>query len=104
MTHEEFNRQIDEYRNRQTTLEEQLANLKSERRAFIDGYVSASFKDSGYAVGQKVTDENGRIWYVSGAHHVNLGFVYLTFNFAKKDGTMSKVRAIGRGEPNVKIK
>lgn len=32
------------------------------------------------------------------------GDVRLNFNFAKKDGTMSKVSGMGRGMPYIKIK
>lgn len=103
MTPEEFNKRLEEYRDRRVELEQQIADLKTERQTFINDYVNEAFKKSGYALGQKILDKRSRTWYVSGAHETH-GHVYLTFNFAKKDGTMSKVSGIGRGEPTVRIK
>ena len=76
-----------------------MADLKQD-------YVEEALRESGYRVGEPFTDNEGVLWYVSGAY-VDLygeGNVYLTFNFAKKDGTMSKVSGLGRGMPYIKIR
>lgn len=76
-----------------------MADLKRD-------YVEEALHESGYRVGQPFTDNEGVLWYVSGAYVdcYGEGNVYLTFNFSKKDGTMSKVSGLGRGMPYIKIR
>lgn len=70
-------------------------------------YAEQAFEKSPYKVGQPYTDAAGKLWYVSGAYASYIhpdGHVYLTFNTAKKDGTMSKVSGFGNGMPDLRIK
>lgn len=70
-------------------------------------YAEQAFEKSPYKIGQPYTDAAGKLWYVSGAYASYIhpdGHVYLTFNTAKKDGTMSKVSGFGNGMPDVRIK
>ena len=63
-------------------------------------YASEVFKASGYKVGQKITDDGGKVWFVSGARVV-CNRVVLSLNPPKKDGSMSKIVFIARGEPMI---
>lgn len=82
--------------------EESLQKCCDDLNELRDNYINETFKKSGYTVGQMMVDWKGRRWYVSGAFLMD-GDVYLKFNFAKKDDTMSKVSGMGRGMPHIKI-
>ena len=82
--------------------EESLQKCCDDLNELRDNYVNDTFKKSGHFIGQIMVDRECRRWYVSGAFIMD-GDVYLTFNFAKKDGTMSKVSGMGRGMPHIKI-
>lgn len=82
--------------------EESLQECRDDLKELRDNYINETFKKSGYTVGQMMVDREGCRWYVAGAFE-SRGEVYLVFNFAKKDGTMSKVSGMGRGMPAVKI-
>lgn len=79
-----------------------MNEAKEARKTLQEQYAKESFDKSGYMIGQMVPDEDGKIWFVAGAF-VSGEDVYLELNFAKKDGTMSKVSGIGRGMPRIKI-
>ncbi len=82
--------------------EESLQKCCDDLNELRDNYANETFKKSGYFIGQIMVDRECRHWYVSGAFTMD-GDVYLNFNFAKKDGTMSKVSGMGRGMPHIKI-
>lgn len=81
---------------------ESLQKCCDDLNELRDNYVNETFKKSGHFIGQIMVDRECRRWYVSGAFTMD-GDVYLNFNFAKKDGTMSKVSGMGRGMPHIKI-
>lgn len=81
---------------------ESLQKCRDDLKELRDNYVNETFKKSGHFIGQLTVDRECRRWYVSGAFLMD-SEVYLTFNFAKKDGTMSKVSGMGRGMPHIKI-
>ena len=82
--------------------EESLQKCRDDLKELRDNYVNETFKKSGHFIGQIMVDRECQRWYVAGAFE-SRGEVYLIFNFAKKDGTMSKVSGMGRGMPHIKI-
>lgn len=102
MTKEEFTARNEYLWNRYNYLKEEVERTWQERKALQEAYAKEVLDASGYTVGQKVIDTEGCPWYVSGAFTMD-GDVYLNFNFAKKDGTMSKVSGMGRGMPHIII-
>lgn len=107
MKPEEFVNRCNSLQQQQESLREQIQRNKRDMDALCEEYAREALAASGYSVGQAFDDEEGRRWYVSGAYvsrsHAD-GHVYLSFNFAKKDGTMSKVSGLGRGMPRIRIK
>ena len=102
MNAKEFNAVNDVFRKKIENLENEIQNLKNERKEFREEYIHDVFKASGHKIGDKITDEDGHIWFVAGARE-SRGNVYLNLNMPKKDGTMSKVTFIARGEPRIRI-
>jgi len=104
MTKEEFIARNEYLWNRYNYLKEEAEHTWEDRKALQEAYAKEVFDASGYTVGQKMVDNEGHTWYVTGAFTYRDGNVFLNFNFAKKDGTMSKVSGMGRGMPHVQIK
>jgi len=102
MTREQFIAQNEYLWNRYNYLKEEVERAWQERKALQEAYAKEVLDASGYSIGQKVFDNEGRLWYVSGAFTTN-GDVCLNFNFPKKDGSMSKVSGMGRGMPHIII-
>lgn len=107
MSPEEFTMEISRLHSLENEYRKHAEEVRAERKSKADTYAAAALSESPYSIGDPYRDENGRLFFVAGAY-VSLihpdGHVYLRFNFAKKDGSMSKVSAFGRGEPRVKIK
>ncbi len=103
MTKEEFIEKEEHLWNKYKRLKQKSEQAWEDRKALQEAYAKEVLDASGYTLGQKVIDTEGRPWYVSGAFTMD-GDVYLNFNFAKKDGTMSKVSGMGRGMPEIQIK
>ena len=104
MTRDEFIKWDNRYAEHADKLQQELYFNKKNRDAMRESYEREAFEQSEYEIGQQVTDELGRVWFVSGAHLMRNGEVYLSFVFPKKDGTMSKVSGLGRGEPYIRIR
>ena len=102
MTHDEFIAKVQEFGRLVDKHRQAISKLKAEEQQLKDEYVKECFERSGYKVGQKVYGERGRVFFVSGAHECCRS-VHLSLNPANKDGTMSKVVFIGRGEPRIVI-
>lgn len=109
ITPEEYAKKCEEYRDRiwevekeRTALDARIADLEAERASFREKYVRDALERSGYMVGQQLKDENGKIWFVTGARE-QFNQVVLNLNPVKKDGTMSKTTYIARGEPCIVI-
>ena len=106
MTKDEFRQSIEGLYAHCDSLEQQLRDTREEISTLKENYALDAMRESGYRVGQPFTDNEGVLWYVSGVYVdcYGEGNVYLTFNFSKKDGTMSKVSGLGRGMPYIKIR
>lgn len=106
MTKEEFRQSIVGLFAHCDSLEQQLRDTREEISTLKENYALDAMRESGYRVGQPFTDNEGVLWYVSGAwtDFYGDGYVYLTFNFPRKDGSMSKRSGMGRGMPLVKIR
>lgn len=102
MTSEQFKQEYTNLTDQMRELRERHRELEQVLLEYTRNYVEETFKASGYRVGQKITDDRGRVWYVSGARECCYRVV-LSLNPAKKDGTMSKVTYIARGEPRLYI-
>ena len=100
MTPEQYKDTCKVLRNEKKKLEYQIALLKEQEKALKENYVKEVFDASPYNVGDRITDEKDRTWFVSGADEL-CNHVILRLNPPKKDGTMSKVTYIGRGEPHI---
>lgn len=103
MSPEEYKSKKEAYDNKMSGLRDELASLHVEKDNLRERYVREALRESGYSYGQKYIDKKGVAWFVSGAFESN-GNVFLLFNKAKKDGTMSKLSGLGNGQPRVKIK
>lgn len=103
---EEFIARNEYLWNRYNYLKEEVERTWQERKALQEAYAKEVLDASGYSVGQKVFDNEGRLWYVSGAYvrWRQGGDVFLNFNKAKKDGSMSKLPGMGNGMPEIQIK
>ena len=97
MTPEDYGKKKNEFYAKLSELEEKKKLLRKEFNEMTDAYIKEVFEKSGHYIGEKIVEE-GKTWYVSGARVLQNGVV-LSFNSAKKDGTMSKVTFIARGEP-----
>ena len=70
-------------------------NLRNRREKLQESYARECFERSPYTVGQKI-EEGGQTFFVSGAWVNGDGRVYLSVNYPKKDGTMSKRHVYGK--------
>lgn len=102
MTKEQFLELQEKYRLLIKRHEESLQKCCDDLNELRDNYINETFKKSGHFIGQIMVDRKCRRWYVSGAFIMD-GDVYLKFNFAKQDGSMSKVSGMGRGMPHIII-
>ena len=103
MTKEEFIEKEEQLWNEYRQKKQESQKAWENRQELREKYAAEAFAASGYRHGQKVVDTEGRPWYVTGAFTMD-GDVYLNFNKAKKDGTMSKLPGMGNGMPHIKIK
>ena len=103
MTSEEFKTEMSRYDETIAEHQNEVFHLRNERDKVKARYVQDAFRESGYVRGQKYMDKEGVAWFVAGAFE-SRGDVYLLFNKAKKDGTMSKLSGMGNGQPHIRIK
>lgn len=107
MTPEEFTKGVEMLKSRESECLRLAKEARTERENLAKAYAATAFAESPYNVGDPYRDKDDSLFYVAGAYTSLIypdGHVYLIFNFAKKDGSMSKVSAFGRGGPRVRIK
>ena len=100
MTPEQYQDACVALRDEKRKLVDQLERLEEQGKALKENYIKEVFDASPFHIGDKITDEEGRTWFVSGADEV-CNRIILRLNPPKKNGTMSGVTYVGRGEPDI---
>jgi len=103
MTKKEFKKMDHKFEVLIRRARNRLDNLEQGYEALRRVYAEDALAESEYSVGDPYVDKNGVTWFITGAFEAD-GYVFLRFNFSKKDGTMSKISGLGHGMPRVKIK
>ena len=89
-------------RDERLAAERHVREIREDIKRFEEDYIKECLDKSPYTVGQKLI-LGGNDYFVSGAFE-SCGNVYLSINFPKKDGTMSKREAVGRHYINISQK